>query len=212
MGQERFGKPPEVPRTRPDDEEGQCWASAATLPSDFCASVVDASHQPLGPYLPLMGSLGLDAEAADAPDLQLCVEVHARSAARAHYLHTTRMCCRIGTTWEHFPSRERIWCAQWCVAVTAGMLAANGRSFSQEPSPVRADNKEEEGAAEAAEPSGAPDVHQPFTGHSICSSPAGSEGGDSATSAAALDCSWHATPAWPDIATFSHVRTRPSAT
>ena len=82
--QERFGKPPEVPRMRSDDEEGLSWASAAALPSDFCASLEDANHQPLGPYLPLMGSLGPDADAADVPDLQLCAEVRARSTVRPH--------------------------------------------------------------------------------------------------------------------------------
>ena len=74
---------------------------------------------------------------------------------------------------------------------------------------MREEKREEEAAAEPAEPSAAADMHQPFTGHSICSSPAGSEGGDSPRSAAASDCSWHATPTWPDIATFSHVRAHP---
>ena len=85
--QERFGKPPEVPRTGPDDEEGLSWASAAALPRDFDAPGEDAGQQPLGPYLPLMGSLGAEADAADAPDLQLCVEVGASHVLGAPHLH-----------------------------------------------------------------------------------------------------------------------------
>ena len=231
MVQDRFGKAPDVIRRTSDVDEGLCfeWAPAVMPLPDSPASAGAVAIT--GPYMPLQGSLLPDADLESFPEQHSLAGMAVLPSSLLSWHHCVRVpltwwCCQMSAccSWE-----TCCMCAQRCVnwpclgyqehcytslGLTSACSAQEAQSMEvsqpQATPELKLEEMQPQNPPEAAEVRKEEESANTEDASSAPGPAKGEDEEDEAGASPTSTCSWHGTPTWNDMTTFSQVPPLPS--